>query len=119
MRFLITNGNSYNTVISYCQRLKLYYEWLEVASLTYKTAVESKSANNKGIIENFIAFKLWLKYPDYNKNVVSINGYTAIRTSKTVNLIMSTVLSFYDFISLDEGIDKLPVYRHLLEIKLL
>ena len=61
MRFLITNGNSYNTVISYCQRLKLYYEWLEVASLTYKTAVESKSATNKGIIENFIAFKLWLK----------------------------------------------------------
>ena len=113
MRFLITNGNSYNTVISYCQRLKLYYEWLEVASLTYKTAVESKSATNKGIIENFIAFKLWLKYPDYNKNVVSINGYTAIRTSKTVNLIMSTVLSFYDFISLDEGIDKLPVYRQM------
>ena len=26
---------------------------------------------------------------------------------------MSTVLSFYDFISLDEGIDKLPVYRQM------
>lgn len=113
MRFLVIGDKSTNTVISYCQRLKLYYEWLNYAGLDYHSAVAKKSENNRGMISNFSNFKVWLKFGDFSSKIVPIGGYTQKRTAKTINLIFSAVLSFYDYLALEEGIEKLPVYKKI------
>lgn len=113
MRYLIINGNEKNTVLSYCQRLKLFYEWLALVNMTYLEVVEKASDSNAGIVENLIQFKLWLKFGDYKNAPIPINGFEAIRSSKTINTIMSTVLCFYDYLSYEDGLDKLNVYKEI------
>lgn len=110
MKYLIINNYSKNSVKSYCFRLKLYYEWLSYAGLTYLTAVEKKSKANKGVVENLSNFKLWLKYGEMGK-VVPVDGYKQIRETSTINTIFDTVLSFYDFLSMNEKIESLDVYK--------
>lgn len=58
MLFLMRNGKKKNTVKSNCYNLKLYFDWLQIAGLTYKTAVDKKSKTNKGILMNLTDFKL-------------------------------------------------------------
>lgn len=111
MKHLIVNNNSKNTVKSYCYRLKLFYDWLSYAGLTYLTAIEGKSEKNKGLIENFTDFKLWLKYGEMNNKVTPIGGYEQIRETSTINQIMDTVLSFYDYLAIQDKMEELNVYK--------
>ena len=113
MLFLLRNGKKKNTVKTNCYNLKLYFEWLQISGLTYKSAVDKKSPTNKGILMNLTAFKLWLKYPAIRDNVISIASVTAIRADSTVNQIMSSVFGFYNFLVANEEINEFPVYTQM------
>lgn len=110
MRYLLINNYSKNTIKNYCYHLKTYYEWLDYVGLDYHSAVAKKSENNKGIVENLTAFKLWLKYGAMDK-IIPIDGYKQIREAKTINTIFDVVLTFYDYLALQEDVEPLNVYK--------
>ena len=111
MLYMLSCGFSSNTSKTYAQHLKLYYEWLSLTGLDYHSAVGVGQNNKSVVLSNLSAFKFWLKYPDYSENLIPINGYTAKRQAITVNQIMNAVLSFYDFLEFDEGIETLHLYK--------
>lgn len=113
MLFLCRNNYSKNTIQTICFNLKLYFEWLNLRNMTYIEAVSKKSDTNKGIIMNLSEFKMWLKYPDYNEKVIPMQEMNAVRTTCTVNNIMSCVCGFYNFLTANEDLDCLPVYREI------
>ena len=118
---MISNGYSSNTSKVYAQHLKLYYEWMKLENLDYHSAIGVGTDKKATVHTNLARFKFWLKYPTYynvvNNKVVEINclekgkKIEAKRQASTVNQIMNAVLSFYDFLVLDEGIEKLGLYK--------
>lgn len=122
---MISNGYSSNTSKTYAQHLKLYYEWMKLENLDYHSAVGVGTDKKATVHTNLARFKFWLKYPTYytvsNNKVVNITAYQntigtnnkieAKRQTSTVNQIMNVVLSFYDFLVLDEGVEKLGLYK--------
>lgn len=118
---MISKGYSSNTSKVYAQHLKLYYEWLKLENLNYHSAVGVGTNKKSTVYTNLSKFKFWLKYPTYynaiNNKVVNINNFEngkkikAKRQASTINQIMNAVLSFYDFLVLDEGIEKLNLYK--------
>ena len=118
---MISNGYSSNTSKVYAQHLKLYYEWMKLENLDYHSAIGVGTTKKATVYTNLSRFKFWLKYPTYynvvNNKVVEINclekgkKIEAKRQASTVNQIMNAVLSFYDFLVLDEGIEKLGLYK--------
>ena len=111
MLHMLSNGFSSNTSKTYAQHLKLYYEWLSLVGLDYHTAVGVGQNKKSVVLSNLSTFKFWLKYPDYDEKLTPINGYVAKRQAITVNQIMNAVLSFYDFLEFDEGIETLHLYK--------
>ena len=109
MLFLRLNGKSINTNELYCKNLKLYFTWLNKKGMTCYEAIADRSK----IVSNFMNFKFWLKYPNFHDQIVPITGFKAKRCVRTINQIMSTVLSFYDFLEYDEGTPELNVYREV------
>ena len=109
MLFLRLNGKSINTNELYCKNLKLYFTWLNKKGMTCYEAI----ADRTKIVSNFMNFKFWLKYPNFHDQIVPITGFKAKRCVRTINQIMSTVLSFYDFLEYDEGTPELNVYREV------
>ena len=111
MLHMLSNGFSSNTSKTYAQHLKLYYEWLSLVGLDYHAAVGVGQNKKSVVLSNLSTFKFWLKYPDYDEKLTPINGYVAKRQAITVNQIMNAILSFYDFLEFDEGIDTLHLYK--------
>ena len=110
MLFLMRNGKKKNTVKNICHCLKLYFEWLKIAGLTYKTAVDKKSPTNKGIMLNLTAFKTWLKFPSQKGNIIIL---TPRRIDSTINQITSAVYGFYNFLTANEEINDFPMYTKM------
>lgn len=108
---MISKGYSSNTSKTYAQHLKLYYEWMKLENLDYHSAVGVGTDKKSTVYTNLSRFKFWLKYPNYNPKIVYLDGLEASRQASTINQIMNAVLSFYDFLVLDEGISKLNVYK--------
>lgn len=118
---MVSKGYSSNSSKTYAHHLKLYYEWMQLENLDYHSAVGVGTDNNITVYTNLAKFKFWLKYPTYynaiNSKVVNINEFEkgkeikAKRQASTINQIMNAVLSFYDFLVLDEGMEKLHLYQ--------
>lgn len=108
---LVSKGYSSNTSKVYAQHLKLYYKWMKLQNLDYHSAIGVGTTKKATVYTNLSRFKFWLKYPDYDPKVVYLNGLKAKRQTSTVNQVMNAVLSFYDFLVLDEGIEKLNLYK--------
>jgi len=97
---------------SYCFHLKLYYDFLDETKLEFQEIFDDKK-NKQGPLEYLSSFMTWLMYPKKFKKIDVINGEDAVRTNKTVNLIMNTVLRFYDFHSRNNCLEGLDVYKKL------
>ena len=54
---------------------------------------------DKGPIDILSGFMLWLQYPRYAKGIISFEKEKPVRSDRTVNRIMNTVLGFYEYLA--------------------
>jgi integrase len=88
LKFKDNNDAARNSLRAYCQHLKLYFEFLEQEGLDYRNVS----------IDDMAAFLRWLQNPYSNLKVTSVRPVDSPRKPNTINAIISTVLSFYDFL---------------------
>lgn len=95
LKYIDNSKKSFNTQKTYCYSLKLYFEYLEQIDIDYKNV-------NINILSDFVG---WLRNPYESDKVVNIKPTKAKRTEKTVNLIITVVTNFYDYLYRTEEID--------------
>ncbi|WP_009633821.1 tyrosine-type recombinase/integrase [Synechocystis sp. PCC 7509] len=96
LKYLESLQRSPNTIHSYANHLKLYWEFLRDSELDW-TEVN---------LENLADFISWLRRPD--PRVIFIHEQESRRLESTINTMLSVVCSFYDYherIGNTEGID--------------
>jgi len=91
LRFKDSLGRARNTLKSYCFHLRFYFEYLESIGMTF---------DNVGIDE-LVGFIRWLQSGVRGRNVVLFPG-EPMRSAQTINVYLSTVYSFYDFLTRHE-----------------
>ncbi|ESU33269.1 hypothetical protein G3A_07045 [Bacillus sp. 17376] len=101
LKFLDTGGKSGNTQKTYCYSLKLYFEFLQENRKEY---IDVK-------LEDFIEFVAWLRNPYGATKISPIEKVSSVRTERTVNLTITAVTNFYDFLHRNEALDKNVVDR--------
>lgn len=88
LKYLDQTGKSHNTLKTYCYGLKHYFTFLEETERDYK------QINLQGLAE----FVGWLQNPYRNSKVIVATPTTSNLTAKTVNLIITIVTNFYDYL---------------------
>lgn len=95
LKYIDNTNKSYNTQKTYCYALKHYFEYLEEIDIDYRKV-------NISILSDFIG---WLRNPYENSKVISLKSTKAKRSEKTVNLIITVITNFYDYLFRTEEID--------------
>lgn len=95
LKYIDNTNKSYNTQKTYCYALKHYFEYLEEIDIDYRKV-------NINILSDFVG---WLRNPYENSKVVTLKSTKAKRSEKTVNLIITVVTNFYDYLFRTEEID--------------
>jgi len=72
----------------YCQHLKLYFEYLEQRKVNFQ----------KVTIDDLALFVNWLQNPYKSLKVIPKDQMDSARSPRTINIIVNTVLAFYDYI---------------------
>ena len=108
LKHLLNIDKSENTIKNYVFHLKTYFEFLELYGLKY----DEIHQDEKGI-KPLSTFVGWLRNPDILSNVTPIKKEVKEdqRSAKTINIIMATVLGFYDFLSRTGRIGEIQAYR--------
>ena len=88
IRFKDNTNFARNTLRMYCQHLKLYFEYLHQRELDFQ----------KVTIDDLALFVNWLQNPYKSLKVIPAQQVEAARSPRTVNIIVNTVLAFYDYI---------------------
>lgn len=88
MKYIDNSEKSFNTQKTYCYSLKLYFEYLKEISTDYRNI-------NINILSDFVG---WLRNPHDSNKVVNIEPIKSKRTEKTVNLTITVVTNFYDYL---------------------
>lgn len=88
IRFKDNTNYARNTLRMYCQHLKLYFEYLEQKRLDFQ----------KVTIDDLSLFVNWLQNPYKSLKVIPAHQMEAARSPRTINVIVNTVLMFYDYI---------------------
>ena len=108
LKYLDVSGKSPNTIRSYAYHLKVYYDYCMINGIDPLGVFKD---SNRRPIDFFGKFILWLQYPDYSNGVIHYEKESPKRSNKTVNLIMTAVLSFYQYMSLNNELDEIDVYK--------
>ena len=88
IKYKDNTGSARNTLRAYCYHLKLFFEFLEQEKLDYR-----------GVgLDEMAAFMRWLQNPYNNLKVTPINPVTSARAAQTINIVLSTVISLYDYL---------------------
>jgi integrase/recombinase XerD len=95
LKYIDNSEKSFNTQKTYCYSLKLYFEYLQEIDIDYRNV-------NINILSDFVG---WLRNPYENNKVVNLKPTKAKRTEKTVNLIITVITNFYDYLYRTEEID--------------
>lgn len=95
LKYIDNSEKSFNTQKTYAYSLKLYFEYLKEVNVDYRNV-------NINILSNFVG---WLRNPHENNKVITIKPMKAKRTEKTVNLTITVVTNFYDYLYRTEEID--------------
>jgi integrase/recombinase XerD len=95
LKHLDNTDKSSNTQKTYCYGLKLYFEFLEEIGKDYREV-------NINDLSNFVG---WLRNPYESNKVVGLKPTKAKRTEKTVNLNITVVTNFYDYLFRTEEIN--------------
>lgn len=88
IRFKDNINYARNSLRMYCQHLKLYFEYLEENNLDFQ----------KVTIDDLSLFVNWLQNPYKSLKVIPVTPVDVARSPKTINIIVDTVLMFYDYI---------------------
>ena len=88
IRFKDNTNFARNTLRMYCQHLKLYFEYLQQRELDFQ----------KVTIDDLALFVNWLQNPYKSLKVIPTHQVETSRSPRTVNIIVNTVLAFYDYI---------------------
>lgn len=95
LKYIDNSEKSFNTQKTYCYSLKLYFEYLKEINTDYKNI-------NINILSDFVG---WLRNPHESNNVVNMKATIAKRTEKTVNLTITVITNFYDYLYRTEEMD--------------
>lgn len=87
-KYLDNGEKSINTQKTYCYALKLYFQYLNEIDIDYRKV-------NMNILSDFVG---WLRNPYENTKTIRIKTIKAKRSEKTVNLIVTVVTNFYDYL---------------------
>lgn len=91
LRFQDNCGRARNTMKAYCFHLKLYFKYTEAIGITFEEVA----------IDELAGFLRWLQNGGCCENVVPFPGVSS-RTARTINVYLSTVYAFYDYLSRHE-----------------
>jgi integrase/recombinase XerD len=94
LKYLDTTGKSRNTQKTYCYALKHFFQYLEEIRKDYKDVD----------LYDLAKFVGWLRSPYQSSKVSPLQQITAIKTEKTVNLTITVVTNFYDYLYRNEEI---------------
>ncbi|NFI83074.1 transposase [Clostridium botulinum] len=95
LKYIDNSEKSFNTQKTYAYSLKLYFEYLQEIDADYRDV-------NINILSDFVG---WLRNPYKNNKVVNLKPTKAKRTEKTVNLTITVVTNFYDYLYRTEEIN--------------
>ncbi|MEC2074314.1 MULTISPECIES: tyrosine-type recombinase/integrase [Bacillaceae] len=99
IKYLDTRGKSPNTQKTYCYALKEYFTFLEDVNLGYKDVR----------LEDLVDFIAWLRNPYGINKAVPLQPTEARKKENTINLILTAVNGFYDYLYRNEELDKAMV----------
>ncbi|PUA38392.1 transposase [Paenibacillus elgii] len=88
LKFKDNSGAARNTLRSFCFHLKLFFEYLDQVQKDYREIG----------LDELAEFMRWLQNPYKHAKVSPIQSNEPIRKAKTVNIIINTVIGFYDYL---------------------
>lgn len=88
LKYLDAIGRARNTLRAYAQGLSLYFTYLAQQDLNYQHVT----------LDDLGGFVLWLKNPYRSLKVLPVQPVVQARTNRTINLIITTVSGFYDYL---------------------
>lgn len=95
LKYLDNTGKSSNTQKTYCYSLKLYFEFLKEVQKDYRQI-------NINALSDFVG---WLQNPYESCKVTSLMPIKEKRTETTVNLYITVVTNFYDYLFRSEEVE--------------
>lgn len=113
LKHLAINNSSKNTIRQNCLNLLAFWQYLEDNDFDYIKFVGKKSETCKGVYENLVDYKLYLLYPTLKDNIIPIGGLVPARKESTVNQMLSSVISFYRFLSDADIVGTLTVIQQM------
>lgn len=68
-------------------------------------------SKDKSVYDKLVDYRMYLLYENYDETIVPIGGFRQQRCDATVNQMMSTVLTFYSELALEEDIPELKLFK--------
>jgi integrase/recombinase XerD len=92
LKYLDNTGKSRNTQKTYCYALKQYFSYLQETDKDY----------NHIRLEDLVEFVGWLRSPFESNKITPLKPIQTKRTEKTINLTVTAVTNFYDYLYRNE-----------------
>jgi integrase/recombinase XerD len=96
LKYLDTTNKSPNTQKTYCYALKHYFVFLQEKKLDYKNIR----------LEELVEFVAWLQNPFESTKVTPLHPVKSKKRETTVNLSITAVTNFYDYLYRNEQLQK-------------
>jgi len=100
LKYLESLERSPNTIQSYANHLKLFWEFLQASHLDWKVVT----------LEDLANFIHWLRCPE--AGVMPLQTQQARRTERTINTILAAICGFYEFQERLGAIEGIETHRH-------
>jgi site-specific recombinase XerD len=94
LKYLDAIGRARNTLRTYAQGLSLYFTYLTQQELDYQHVT----------LDDLAGFVLWLKNPYRSLKVLPVQPVVQARSNRTINLIITAVSGFYDYLWRQDGL---------------
>ncbi|NFV13742.1 tyrosine-type recombinase/integrase [Clostridium sp. FAM 1755] len=88
IRFKDNTNYARNSLRMYCQHLKLYFEYLQQREIDFQDIT----------IDDLALFVNWLQNPYESLKIIPSHHIESARSPRTINIIINTILAFYDYI---------------------
>lgn len=110
LKFLDNLGRSQNTLLAYARHLCAFGTYMELKGIDI---LNISTDPEEGPLDILAGFLLWLEHPIIAnaQNVLVMNEVQDERKPSTINVMVNTVLGFYDYLARDRIADPLAVYR--------